>query len=199
MAAPMKPRRIVAGIEAPVQRQHGRLPGPAGLDHVVFRRARRPDLREVAHVLLRRYPAAQRRGAGADGVAGVLPQRGRRRGTGCNGRCRALAPRAGEPMCDGQAARPQGGSMFKRLTVLWSVVRGDARQLWFALRHPAAPGWLKVGTALIALYLLSPVDIVPDWLPVIGVIDDLVLVPLAIRWLLRRLPPEIAEAAARRR
>ncbi|NKE65403.1 DUF1232 domain-containing protein [Ramlibacter sp. RBP-2] len=89
--------------------------------------------------------------------------------------------------------------MFKRLTLLWSVVRGDARQLWFALRHPAAPGWLKVGTALIALYLLSPVDIVPDWLPVIGVLDDLVLVPLAIRWLLRRLPPDVAEAAARRR
>jgi uncharacterized membrane protein YkvA (DUF1232 family) len=89
--------------------------------------------------------------------------------------------------------------MFKRLTLLWSVIRGDARQLWFALRHPAAPGWLKVGTALIALYLLSPVDIVPDWLPVIGVVDDLVLVPLAIRWLLRRLPAEVAEAAARRR
>lgn len=89
--------------------------------------------------------------------------------------------------------------MFKRLTLLWSVVRGDARQLWFALRHPGAPGWLKVGTALIALYLLSPVDIVPDWLPVIGVVDDLVLVPLAIRWLLRRLPPDVAQAAARRR
>lgn len=89
--------------------------------------------------------------------------------------------------------------MFKRLTLLWSVIRGDARQLWFALRHPGAPGWLKVGTALIALYLLSPVDIVPDWLPVIGVVDDLVLVPLAIRWLLRRLPPDVAEAAARRR
>ena len=89
--------------------------------------------------------------------------------------------------------------MFKRLTVLWTVVRGDARQLWFALRHPAAPGWLKLGTALIALYLLSPVDIVPDWLPVVGVVDDLVLVPLAIRWLLRRLPPDVAAAAARRR
>ncbi len=89
--------------------------------------------------------------------------------------------------------------MLKRLTALWSVLRGDARQLWFALRHPAAPGWLKVGTGLIALYLLSPVDIVPDWLPVIGVIDDLVLVPLAIRWMLRRLPPEIAQAAGRRR
>lgn len=89
--------------------------------------------------------------------------------------------------------------MFKRLTLLWSVIRGDARQLWFALRHPAAPGWLKLGTALIALYLLSPVDIVPDWLPAIGVVDDLVLVPLAIRWLLRRLPQDVAEAAARRR
>jgi uncharacterized membrane protein YkvA (DUF1232 family) len=89
--------------------------------------------------------------------------------------------------------------MWKRLTLLWTLVRGDARQLWFALRHPAAPGWLKLGTALIALYLVSPLDFIPDWIPVIGVVDDLVLVPLAIRWLLRRLPPDIAAAAAQRR
>ncbi|CAN5453043.1 hypothetical protein BH10PSE16_BH10PSE16_24420 [soil metagenome] len=89
--------------------------------------------------------------------------------------------------------------MFKRLTLLWTVLRGDARQLWFALRHPDAPGWLKLGTALIALYVLSPVDLIPDMLPVVGVVDDLVLVPLAIRWLLKRLPPEIAQAAASRR
>ncbi len=90
--------------------------------------------------------------------------------------------------------------MWKRLTLLWTVVRGDARQLWFALRHPASPGWLKLGCALIALYLISPVDLLPDALPIIGVIDDLVLVPLAIRFLLGRLPPEIArETAARAR
>ena len=89
--------------------------------------------------------------------------------------------------------------MLKRLTLLWTVVRGDARQLWFALRHPDAPSWLKWGTALIALYALSPIDLIPDVLPVIGMVDDLVLVPLAIRWLLKRLPPEIAQAAARRR
>jgi uncharacterized membrane protein YkvA (DUF1232 family) len=82
--------------------------------------------------------------------------------------------------------------MLKRLTMLWSVLRGDARRLWFAVRHPAAPGWLKLGTALIVLYVVSPIDLVPDVLPVIGVVDDLVLVPLAIRWLLNRLPPEIA-------
>ena len=88
--------------------------------------------------------------------------------------------------------------MWKRLTLLWGVVRGDARRLWFALRHPGAPGWLKWGTALIALYLLSPVDLLPDTLPFIGVVDDLVLVPLAIRFLLNRLPPDIARAAAQR-
>ena len=88
--------------------------------------------------------------------------------------------------------------MFKRMTLLWAVLRGDARQLWFALRHPAAPRWLKWGVAGIALYVLSPIDLIPDVLPVIGLVDDLVLVPLAIRWLLQRLPPEIAQAARRR-
>ena len=41
--------------------------------------------------------------------------------------------------------------MWKRLTLFWTLLRGDARQLWFALRHPLAPGWLKLGMALIAL------------------------------------------------
>ena len=87
--------------------------------------------------------------------------------------------------------------MFKRLTVLWTLVRGDARQLWFALRHPASPAWLKWGTAAIVLYLLSPIDLVPDAIPFLGVVDDLVLVPFAIRWLMKRLPPELRRDTAR--
>jgi uncharacterized membrane protein YkvA (DUF1232 family) len=51
----------------------------------------------------------------------------------------------------------------------------------------------------VALYVLSPIDLLPDFLPVVGVIDDLVLVPLAIRWMLKRLPAEITQATARRR
>ena len=61
--------------------------------------------------------------------------------------------------------------MLKRLTLLWTVFRGDARQLWFALRHPAAPRWLKVGSAMIVLYVLSPIDIIPDVLPLIGIAE----------------------------
>ena len=46
--------------------------------------------------------------------------------------------------------------MWKRLSLIWTLVRGDARRLWFALRHPAAPGWLKWATGALLLYLLSP-------------------------------------------
>jgi uncharacterized membrane protein YkvA (DUF1232 family) len=85
--------------------------------------------------------------------------------------------------------------MWKRLSVLWLLVKGDARRLWFALRHPEAPRWLKVGTALVIVYLLSPVDLIPEVVPVFGVVDDLVLVPAAIRWMLNRLPAHIRCAA----
>jgi uncharacterized membrane protein YkvA (DUF1232 family) len=88
--------------------------------------------------------------------------------------------------------------MLKRLSVIWSVVRGDAKVLWHALRHPQAPGWLKLGVAGLVVYLVSPVDLVPDVLPVIGVVDDIVLVPLVIGWLLRKLPASVRADARRR-
>lgn len=79
--------------------------------------------------------------------------------------------------------------MWKRLSVVWAVVRGDARLLWLALRHPQAPVWLKLGAAGIVLYILSPIDLIPDVIPVLGLVDDIVLVPLAVRWLYQQLPP----------
>jgi len=88
--------------------------------------------------------------------------------------------------------------MWKRLSVLWSVIRGDARLLWLALRHPLAPGWLKLAAAGIVAYLLSPVDLIPDVVPVLGWVDDAVLVPLAIRWLLSRVPANIRADIGRR-
>jgi uncharacterized membrane protein YkvA (DUF1232 family) len=88
--------------------------------------------------------------------------------------------------------------MWKRLSVIWSLVKGDAKMLWFALQHPQAPAWLKWGTAGVVLYLVSPVDLIPDVIPVLGALDDLVLVPLAIRWLLKNLPESIRQDIERR-
>jgi uncharacterized membrane protein YkvA (DUF1232 family) len=81
--------------------------------------------------------------------------------------------------------------MWKRLALIWNLVRSDARQLWRALQHPLQPRWLKPAVALLVLYVISPIDLIPDMLPVIGVIDDIVLVPLAIRFILRRLPAAV--------
>lgn len=81
--------------------------------------------------------------------------------------------------------------MWKRLSILWAVVRGDARLLWLALKHPLSPGWLKPAVGLMALYVFSPVDLVPDFIPVLGLMDDVVLLPLAIRFILKRLPQQV--------
>ena len=45
--------------------------------------------------------------------------------------------------------------MWKRLSVVWSLVKGDAKLLWYALQHPEAPAWLKWGTVAVVLYLVS--------------------------------------------
>ena len=88
--------------------------------------------------------------------------------------------------------------MWKRVAVLWSVVRGDARLLWLALKHPLSPGWLKPAVALMVLYVLSPVDLIPDVIPLLGLVDDVVLLPLAIRFILKRLPLRVRDDIAGR-
>jgi uncharacterized membrane protein YkvA (DUF1232 family) len=78
--------------------------------------------------------------------------------------------------------------VIKRLSTLWAVVRGDARLLARAWRHPGAPRWLKPAVLMLGVYVLSPVDLLPDAIPLLGVVDDIVLVPLAMRFLIKRLP-----------
>ena len=88
--------------------------------------------------------------------------------------------------------------MWKRLSMLWLLVKGDARRLWFALRHPQSPGWLKVGTGMLLLYLVSPIDIVPDWIPLLGIVDDVVVVSTVMRLMLNRLPASVRADVDRR-
>ena len=81
--------------------------------------------------------------------------------------------------------------MRRLFVLLWRVSRNDLRLLWFAAKHPLRPGWLIPGAVVLTLYALSPLNFA---MPVLGVVDDLVLVPLALHWLLLRLlPQEIRE------
>jgi uncharacterized membrane protein YkvA (DUF1232 family) len=67
--------------------------------------------------------------------------------------------------------------------------------VYFAARDPRTP-WLARLLALgIAAYALSPIDLIPDFIPVVGYLDDLLIVPLGLMLVLRLLPAEVRMAA----
>jgi uncharacterized membrane protein YkvA (DUF1232 family) len=75
-----------------------------------------------------------------------------------------------------------------RLFRLWRLVAGDLALLWFALRHQRRPLWLWPVAVVLGLYALDPVNFM---LPLAGIIDDLVLVPILVHLVVRLLPAEI--------
>ncbi|MDB5654212.1 MAG: hypothetical protein JWQ94_1825 [Tardiphaga sp.] len=81
------------------------------------------------------------------------------------------------------------------------IVR-DVAALWLAARDPRVPWVAKAVAAVVAAYALSPIDLIPDFIPVIGYLDDLLLVPLGILLAVRLVPPALMaefRAAARDR
>ena len=82
------------------------------------------------------------------------------------------------------------------------ALEADTFALYLASRDPRVPWPAKAVAALTAAYALSPIDLIPDFIPLIGYLDDLVLVPLGIALAIRLIPPSIlaehrAEAARR--
>lgn len=75
-----------------------------------------------------------------------------------------------------------------RLFRLWRLGGRDLRVLWFALQHPNRPAWLWPAALLLLLYAVEPLNFA---IPLLGAVDDLVLVPLVLHALLKLLPAEI--------
>lgn len=75
-------------------------------------------------------------------------------------------------------------------------IKRDVVTVYFAARHPQAPMLARVAAMLVAAYALSPIDLIPDFIPVLGYLDDLLVVPLGL-WLVLRLMPEEVLAHAR--
>jgi uncharacterized membrane protein YkvA (DUF1232 family) len=70
-------------------------------------------------------------------------------------------------------------------------IRRDVHALYLAARDPRVPWYAKALAAVVAGYALSPLDLIPDFIPVVGYLDDLVLVPLGILVVIRLIPTEI--------
>jgi uncharacterized membrane protein YkvA (DUF1232 family) len=70
--------------------------------------------------------------------------------------------------------------------------------LWFCRSHPDTPLLAKVLAALVVAYAFSPIDLIPDFIPVIGYLDDLILVPLGITLVLHLLPQQVIADSRRK-
>jgi len=79
---------------------------------------------------------------------------------------------------------------ISRLVKYWAeLLKRDILALWFALKNPQMPFIAKgVGFFTVA-YALSPIDLIPDFIPILGLLDDLILVPILV-WLTIRLTPK---------
>ncbi|MGX1259994.1 YkvA family protein [Sinorhizobium fredii] len=71
------------------------------------------------------------------------------------------------------------------------AIKRDVHALWLAARDPRTPWYAKAFAFAIAAYALSPIDLIPDFIPVLGYLDEMILLPLAILLAIRLVPAEI--------
>jgi uncharacterized membrane protein YkvA (DUF1232 family) len=72
-------------------------------------------------------------------------------------------------------------------------LKREAYSLYLCSRHPRTPIYVKIFALLIVAYAMSPIDLIPDFIPVFGYLDDLVLIPLGIALLIKIMPYDILE------
>ena len=88
------------------------------------------------------------------------------------------------------------GTGLEQLRALVARFKREVVVLWFCTRHPRTPFIAKALAAALVAYAFSPIDLIPDFIPVLGYVDDLILLPLGI-WLVLKLVPEDVMAECR--
>ena len=75
---------------------------------------------------------------------------------------------------------------------MWAKrIKRDGVTLWFAGKHPKTPWYAKALGLFVVAYALSPIDLIPDFIPVLGYVDDVLLLPGLIWLTLQLLPPDV--------
>lgn len=84
-----------------------------------------------------------------------------------------------------------------RLKEKWSrrahELEADSYALYLAARDPRVPWYAKLLAAVVVAYAVSPIDLIPDFIPVIGLLDDMIIVPLGLALALKMIPREVME------
>jgi uncharacterized membrane protein YkvA (DUF1232 family) len=78
--------------------------------------------------------------------------------------------------------------LFQKISEWAKALKLDVLALWFALKHPSVSGCAKAIAFIAVAYALSPIDLIPDFIPVLGYLDDLIIVPVLV-WLALKMVP----------
>jgi len=70
-------------------------------------------------------------------------------------------------------------------------LKTDIPAVFLALKHKETPLGAKILAAITVAYALSPIDLIPDFIPVIGYLDDLIILPVLVVWTIKLIPPEV--------
>jgi uncharacterized membrane protein YkvA (DUF1232 family) len=82
------------------------------------------------------------------------------------------------------------------LSIVKAWARGlkrDVHAVYLAARDPRTPWYARAAAILVAAYALSPIDLIPDFIPILGYLDDLLIVPLGILLVVRLIPADVLE------
>ena len=90
--------------------------------------------------------------------------------------------------------KEQEFTVNRRLKQWARKLKNDVIAMNFAMRHPQTPLYAKVFAAIIVGYALSPIDLIPDFVPVLGYLDDVILLPLCIALAIKMIPSNVLEA-----
>jgi uncharacterized membrane protein YkvA (DUF1232 family) len=91
------------------------------------------------------------------------------------------------------AAICNGRAMIERMKAWAASLKRDVAALVIAVRDPRTPLLARLVAALVVAYALSPIDLIPDFVPVLGYLDDLIIVPLGLALVLRLVPPALMD------
>lgn len=83
------------------------------------------------------------------------------------------------------------------MTFLWreqiEKLKAEVITLYLAYRDPRTPWYARIFTAVVVSYALSPIDLIPDFIPVVGILDDLVLVPIGLTLAIKMIPSTVMD------
>lgn len=85
--------------------------------------------------------------------------------------------------------------MFNKIKEWASHLKKETFALYFAYQDPRVPWYAKILVVFVIAHTFSPIDLIPDFIPVLGYLDDLIITPLGLALALRMIPPEVMAEA----